>query len=83
MGLDVRTTQPARRDDIGCEIRDVCGAACSAGSAIEQVRRPPFSDWIVLTGVSRSPLYDPTALELLRMRHLRLRTLQHIPGMRF
>jgi hypothetical protein len=33
--------------------------------------------------LSRSPLYDPTSLELLRLRHLRLRTLQHIPGMRF
>ncbi|KAN0117205.1 hypothetical protein V8E51_003182 [Hyaloscypha variabilis] len=28
--------------------------------------------------LSRSPLYDPTSLELLRLRHLRLRTLQHI-----
>jgi len=32
--------------------------------------------------LSRSPLYDPTTLELLRMRHLRLRLLQGIPGMR-
>ncbi|PMD64065.1 uncharacterized protein K444DRAFT_641144 [Hyaloscypha bicolor E] len=28
--------------------------------------------------LSRSPLYDPTSLELLRLRHLRLRSLQHI-----
>jgi hypothetical protein len=42
-----------------------------------------FADWAALTGVSRSPLYDPTSLELLRLRHLRLRTLQHISGMRF
>jgi hypothetical protein len=42
-----------------------------------------LADWVVLTGVSRSPLYDPTSLELLRLRHLRLRTLQHISGMRF
>lgn len=41
------------------------------------------ADWVGLTGVSRSPLYDPTSLELLRLRHLRLRTLQRIPGMRF
>jgi hypothetical protein len=43
----------------------------------------PFADWVGLIDVSRSPLYDPTSLELLRMRHLRLRTLQRIPGMRF
>ncbi|KAK0104621.1 hypothetical protein ONS95_004907 [Cadophora gregata] len=30
--------------------------------------------------LSRSPLYDPTTLELLRMRHLRLRLLQGIPA---
>jgi hypothetical protein len=30
--------------------------------------------------VSRSPLYDPTTLELLRERHIRLRKLQGIPG---
>ena len=33
-------------------------------------------------GLVSSPLYDPTTLELLRMRHLRLRLLQGIPGMR-
>lgn len=42
-----------------------------------------LADWVVLMGVSRSPLYDPTSLELLRLRHLRLRTSQHISGMRF
>jgi len=41
------------------------------------------ADWIILTDVSRSPLYDPTSLELLRMRVLRLRLLRNIPGMRF
>jgi hypothetical protein len=30
--------------------------------------------------VGRSPLYDPTTLELLRVRHMRLRKLQGIPG---
>lgn len=43
------------------------------------------ADWTMLnlTGGVSSPLYDPTTLELLRMRHLRLRLLQGIPGMRF
>lgn len=32
-------------------------------------------------GQHRSPTYDPTTLELLRMRILRLRSLRGIPGM--
>jgi len=32
--------------------------------------------------LSRSPLYDPTSLELLRVRHMRLRKLQGIPDPR-
>ncbi|KAG4440300.1 hypothetical protein IFR05_004207 [Cadophora sp. M221] len=40
------------------------------------------ADWTMLnlTGGVSSPLYDPTTLELLRMRHLRLRLLQGIPA---
>ncbi|KAE8452363.1 hypothetical protein EG329_001063 [Mollisiaceae sp. DMI_Dod_QoI] len=45
-----------------------------------QVRKYTQADWVDLTGVSRSPKYDPTTLELLRMRHLRLRVLQGIPA---
>ncbi|KAF8865488.1 hypothetical protein BDZ45DRAFT_711116 [Acephala macrosclerotiorum] len=41
-----------------------------------------FVDFLVqmVRLLSRSPLYDPTTLELLRMRHLRLRLLQGIPA---
>ena len=38
-------------------------------------------DWRNLTNVSRSPLHDPTALDVLRKRILRLRLQQGINGM--
>lgn len=42
----------------------------------------PSADWAITDGVSRSLLFDPTTLDLLRIRILRLRYLRGIPGMR-
>ncbi|TVY46216.1 hypothetical protein LOCC1_G002527 [Lachnellula occidentalis] len=53
------------------------------GIPFSSLQRFGINDWleIILTTVStRSPLYDPTSLELLRVRHMRLRKLQNIPG---
>ncbi len=82
MDVDVRTHGRSRRNDPCSKASYVLRVSRSADSAIQQVRQVFPADWCDSKDVSRSPLYDPTSLELLRMRHLRLRALQHIPGTR-